>query len=329
MCFVSRLLLAAILAMPARIVCAQDGDLGANGVVTPQAQAACEKAYADLPPSIKNSTVDLTHPDDLSNYEKQLTRYDQACMRKWSTLRPETRMVVESITGFFFLRNGEKSEAACSGFRISEKLVATAAHCLWWRGAQIDVTKLSFRLLSAPDREFQPQGVEETREVDDERSLTDSDDVALLRIDTSDIQLNAPPGFFRGQLPYREYLLFPGFNTYDFVARKADPIGDWTKSLRADKGRSCFRTESGLNDGLRHCVLNACQTIEAMSGAPIFAFDFQKKSLFVGGMHLRAGLLDENPQVRASRECGSSEEFNVGITLPRSFLNHVATSEGR
>ena len=251
-------------------------------------------------------------------------------MRGWGVLRPETRKVVENIAGFFFLKSGrEKADIICAGFRISEKLVATAAHCLWWRSARIDVTKLSFRLLSAPDREFRPLGIEETLEVDDERSLKDSDDFALLRIDTSDVQFNVSPGLFRDQLPYREYLLFPGFNIYNFLLTKADPIGDWTKSLRADKGRSCFRAEVNPSEGSRHCVLNACQTIETMSGAPIFAFDFAKKTLFVGGMHLRAGLLDEDPQVRANRECGSSDAFNVGITLPRSVLNHVATAESR
>ncbi|WP_038974517.1 trypsin-like serine peptidase [Bradyrhizobium genomosp. III] len=328
MSIASRLLLIAILMTPVRAICAEDSDFGANGVLTQQAQAACERAYAGLPPSIKNSTIDLSRPEDLADYEQQLSRYDQACMRTWEVLRPETRQVVENIAGFFFLRNGRKADIICAGFRISEQLVATAAHCLWWRSAQIDVTKLSFRLLSVPDREFRPQGIEEAHEVDDERSLRDADDFALLRIDTSDVQFNVSVDFFRDQLPYREYLLFPGFNIYDFLARKADPISDWKKSLRMDKGRSCFRAEVGPN-GLRHCVLNACQTIEAMSGAPIFAFDFRKKMLFVGGMHLRAGLLDEDPQVRANRECGSVDVFNVGITLPRSVLNHVATAENR
>jgi hypothetical protein len=132
---------------------------------------------------------------------------------------------------------------------------------------------------------------------------------------------------FREQLPYREYLLLPAFNIYDFITRKSDPLSDWTKSLRTDKSRSCFRAEPIKDSSLRHCVLDACQTIEAMSGAPIFAFDYEKKTLFIGGIHLRAGLLDDDPQVRANRECGSLDKYNIGITLPRSVLSHITTPE--
>lgn len=302
---------------------AEDSDLSPNGILTLEAQAVCDAAYAELPPAIKTSQVDLTQAEQLSMYETKLRKYDQACMRPWQKLRQETRAIIENIAGFFFLKNGEKAEIVCGGFRVTETLVATAAHCLWWKGAQIDVTRLTFKLLSMPEMEFQPSNVEEMVQIEDERTLKDSEDFALLRIATAAIPLTSPSDFFRAQLPYKEYLLFPSFNIYDFLARKANTTGDWTKSLRSDKGRSCFRADLNAGTNSPHCIFNACQTIEAMSGAPILAYDFKKQTLFIGGIHLRAGLLDEDPQVRASRECGSLDSFNVGITLPVSVLNHA------
>lgn len=304
---------------------AEDSDLSPNGVLTLEAQAVCDRAYAELPQAIKKSLVDLTQPDQLSIYEAKLRNYDQACMRPWEKLRQETRATIENVAGFLFFKNGEKAEIICAGFRVTDNLVATAAHCLWWKGAQIDVTRLTFKLLSVPKQEFKPSGVEEMVQIDDERMLRDSEDFALIRIDTAAIPLTSLPNFFRDHLPYKEYLLFPSFNIYDFLARKTDATGDWTKSLRSDKGRSCFRADlTDTVSGSPHCIFNACQTIEAMSGAPILAYDFKKQTLFIGGIHLRAGLLDEDPQVRASRECGSLDAFNVGITLPNTVLNHAS-----
>jgi trypsin len=135
-----------------------------------------------------------------------LQAYDEFCLERWESLRPKTREVVKDIVGFFFLEQSGSTDLTCAGFRISEQYVVTAAHCLWWRGAQIDPARLTFRLLSAPQLNFRPTALEYPRDIDDERLLSDRDDFAVLKIETHLIPLSLPINFFREQLPFTEYL---------------------------------------------------------------------------------------------------------------------------
>jgi len=296
------------------------------GVVSPERQRSCAKAFNDLPSSFRDSIIDLTDRDEISRSAPYLQAYDEFCLERWEGLRPKTREVLKDIAGFFFLEQSGSTDLICAGFRISEKYVVTAAHCLWWRGAQIDPTRLTFRLLSAPQLDFRPTALENSRDLDDERLLSDREDFAVLRIETHSIPLSPPATFFREQLPFTEYLLIPGVNLYDYWLRNANVSGDWLKSVRVNKGRSCFRhqVDNLERDVSARCVFDICQTLEAMSGAAIFGYDHTRQMVYVGGIHLRAGLLGNDPVVRSHRECGQQESFNVGITLPKEIVDLAA-----
>jgi hypothetical protein len=293
------------------------------GVVSEERQASCAKAYANLPTEIKTSQVDLADKDVLTNFGSQLRAYDDACLEHLSGLKDETVASLKAVLGFFFLTQGASTDLVCAGFRITDRLVATAAHCLWWRGAQIDPSRLQFRLLSKPERSFQPTGGTQLADIEDERLLSDQQDFAVLIVDTSVVALDVPMNFYREQLPYQDggYLLIPGLNVFDYLANASDLPNRLVNSVRVSKGRSCFRHQvDALGSAADHCVFSICQTLKAMSGAPIFGYDAAQHTIYVGGLHLRDGLLADDPLIRSSRECGIQPAYNVGITLPKAIV---------
>ncbi len=300
------------------------------GVVSSERQASCAHAFNDLPTAFRDSIVDFADKEEIAKAATKLKAYDEYCLERWESLRPKTREALGGIVGFFFIDQPGSADLMCAGFRISETRVVTAAHCLWWRGAQIDPKRLSFRLIADPGVSFTPTLLENRRDIDDERLLADHEDFAVLRIETHAVPLNVPSNFFRDQLPFTQYLLVPGINIYDYWLRNGNVSGDWLESVRVNKGRSCFRHQVDDLEQVAsaRCVFDICQTLEAMSGAPIFGYDYTHRMIFIGGIHLRAGLLGADPVVRSHRECGEQKAFNVGVTLPDAILE-LATQPGK
>jgi hypothetical protein len=296
------------------------------GVVSEERQAKCAKAFSDLPTEIKTSQIDLSDKELLTSLAPQLHEYDDACLERLDGLRDQTIASLKKVLGFLFLTQGMSTEIICAGFRITDHLIATAAHCLWWRGAQIDPSRLQFQLLAAPERSFQPTRSALQPDVDDEHAISDQQDFAVLKVDTSGLALDIPANFFRDQLPYSDggYLLIPGINVFDYLAHPSGWPGHWVDSVRVSKGRSCFRHRVDTSGGgADHCVFSICQTLEAMSGAPIFGYDSARQSVYIGGLHLRDGLLSDDPLVQSKRECGIQPSYNVGITLPKAVVDLI------
>jgi V8-like Glu-specific endopeptidase len=294
------------------------------GMVSEERQAQCAKAVEDLPPEVKIRRIELFDKRLLEQLAPQLQEYDDNCFETLDGLKDETITTLREVVGFLFITQGARTDIVCAAFRITDHLIATAAHCLWWRDAQIDPSRLQFRLMSQPTRSFQPTSSLQKPNIHDEHDLSDQQDFAVLKVDTSAIGLHIPSNFFREQLPYGDagYLLIPGINVFDYLAHPSDASSHWVDSVRVSKARSCFRHYvDTLGGNADHCVFSVCQTLEAMSGAPIFGYDTVQQSVFIGGLHLRDGLLSDDPLVRANRECGVQPSYNVGITLPKAVVN--------
>jgi len=269
------------------------------GPRTEERTEECRKALAALPPEVFTSEADVTNLDLFRQYAAALLAYDRACLYPWKTLRPQTREVADTLVGFLFLEQGGTGELVCAAFRLSPKRVATAAHCLYVRGAPgalIDPHSLSFRLISKPDHPFPVRGLDESLQLPAESQLSDSKDIVVLLVDTSRVPLRSYPNLFRSHLPYHDYLLIPGLDTYSYWFRQGENISKWIEAVKVDKGGSCFRIPSAeLAVAIpSFCVVTMCQTVAAMSGAPIFGYDHIKHQIFIGGIHLRSGGLSDS-----------------------------------
>ena len=290
---------------------------GHFGATTPTERQACEKAYEELPADVAKSVLHSGYPNDFLQYKVQLLAYDRACYKPWNTLRPETRAAVGNMVGFFFLLKDGVRLPVCAGFRISTALVVTARHCLYSQNIRLDPTSYEFRLLAAPSRAFHPTGYQSLPADGSQGPLTDLSDYLVLKVSTTVVPFNSGQVALRGDLPYREFLLIPGISVYSYWFRQKMQIESWPDAVRIDKSPSCARFLYPMNMGTaaarRSCILTQCQTLQAMSGAPIVGYDPNTKQLLVGGIHLRSG-----PEPRP--ECGDQTGFNVGITLPAEIL---------
>ncbi len=292
---------------------------GHFGAATPAERLACQKAYSALPPAVTRSLLDSGNPNDFLPYKYKLLAYDRACFKHWDTLRPQTRSAVGNIAGFYFVKEQGALHPICAGFRLSTSLVATARHCLYWRGVRLDPTELEFRLLAAPLHAFRPTGTTTPLGDVPESTIGDWSDFVVFKVDTSAVGYQADQVALRPDVPDREFLLIPGISVYSYWFRQKMHIESWPAAVRVDKSLSCVRFPmiSGTPKERRRCVITQCQTLQAMSGAPIIGRDLDTQQLIVGGIHLRGGVIpDQSPQ----RECGEQPGFNVGVTLPEEAL---------
>src|SRR5581483_1998749 len=289
------------------------------GATTAAERQACEKAYEALPATVTQSVLHSGNPNDFLPYKTRLLAYDRACYKPWDTLRPQTRAAVGNMVGFFFLKEDGAWNPVGAGFRISTALVVTARHCLYaaerMGAILIDPTQYEFRLLAAPARAFHSTGSQSPHTSQD--PLTDSSDYLVLKVDTTTVPFNSRQVVLRSDVPYREILLIPGISVYSYWFRQKMRIESWPAAVRIDKSPSCTRFPFPMTEGtpaeIRRCILTQCQTLQAMSGAPIVGYDPATQQLLVGGIHLRSG-----PEPRP--ECGNQQGFNVGVTLPAEIL---------
>jgi hypothetical protein len=272
-----------------------------------------------LPESIKEGILDSGSSNDFVPYKLQLLAYDDACFEGLDTLRPQTLAVLGNVIGFVFLRGEADLSPVCAAFRLSTQYVATAKHCLFWRELKIDPGRLEFRLLAAPRLSFHLVAAHNATTLASKAPRTDQEDYEILQIDTRVVPFKRQLLELRTNVPYKDYLLIPAFSTYAFWFKLNNNIDKWPAALRVDKSPSCvrFQLAEGPQEVRDRCILTQCQTLQSMSGSPIFGYDHVAQKLFIGGIHLRGGLLSQSSP---GRECGNHPGFNVGVTLPHALI---------
>lgn len=294
------------------------------GVMSVEERDACAAAYAALPIELRDQLQ--TAGSELTRRGKQeLKAYDRACLRHWNSLRPQTRTVVGDIAGALFHRSKHGMALQCAAFRISEQFVVTAAHCLLDGLTELDPTAFEFRLFSKPLKKFLPKRASFAEENPTEDKLTDANDYVILEVDTSSAPFRQKQTLFRPELPYQEYLVIPAVSMFSHDSSTLTST-NWFEAVRVDKGRSCFRHRIDKGgESTSHCIFTRCQTSRAMSGAPIFIYDANQRTVYVGGMHIRSGLRPYPPS-SSQRECDAHQDFNVGITLSPRIIEVAGQS---
>jgi hypothetical protein len=264
-----------------------------------------------------------------------LANYLDSCYTKVQDpyLASSTITLIQQVSGVLIDRTGTP---ICSAFRISERSIVTARHCVWIKpNTEENVEHLKFSLLAdprtwfavkdAPNPDVPHRGVSES---DDDRT-----DYWLLESDTHAVPLTVRPDTYTNKLPDPEvttvsspwggnkriWLRIPAFKQYACMLRSLEQNNQavcesadyWSDSFRIDMGCQLDVSSSAKAPG---CIVERCQTLGAMSGAAIYAHDFRENRWKVVGIHLRGGA---RPY---SEGCPDIKSENMGILLPKPIL---------
>lgn len=278
-----------------------------------QREMACRVAAANLVNLARaRGPLEQLSDNQLRDIQPDIDFYDETCLSRRDELRFCTRRAIDMTVGFFFFRRAGKSDVICAGFRIDTHHVVTAAHCLWIGSNRLDPRSLKFSLIGAPRLEFTPNRIFRAPDISGSTELTDSGDIAVIEIDTESVPMLQGLVKYSTSLASNEHLMVPGVNllVYRLVVHRDTRF--WERALRVDKSDSCVRdpTRGTVAPSQTSCIYDRCQTLEAMSGAPIFVI--KDKQIYIAGIHLRSG-----QHAELGRECGSKPGFNVGVTLPK------------
>lgn len=278
-----------------------------------QRKMACQVAVAKLV-DLASARGPLEELSDgqLRDIQPDLDLYDEACLSRRDELRLCTRRAIDTTVGFFFFRQAGKTDVVCGGFRTDTHHVVTAAHCLWIGRSRLDPKSLTFSLIGAPRLKFTPNRISRAPAVNGSSKLSDSGDIAVVEIDTTAVPMQQGLVKYSTSLAPNEHLMVPGVNllAYRLVVHRDTRY--WEHALRVDRSDSCVRDSAKRNvaSSQTSCIYDRCQTLEAMSGAPIFVI--KEEQIYIAGIHLRSGRYAE-----PARECGSEPGFNIGVTLPK------------
>jgi hypothetical protein len=276
-------------------------------------EVSCNRSFSALPIEAKRSSGNAMIKSKLVPYKAALLKYDQSCFKQWRALKEQTQILVKQIFGILLIRYQGTDNISCAAFRLNQRIVLTAAHCLWNAGSKIDVSAITFRLLASPARKFPVSKLTYEPNVNSEDNLTDGGDYMLLSIDTSTVPFDEKISF-ANSIPFGEQILIPGVSLFDFWFRQGANINAWERSVHVNRSRSCFRVPMSVNYK-KYCVITTCQTLEGMSGAPIIGYDKKSSRAFIGGVHIRSGEFSAEDGSE-NRECGQHRGLNIGIALP-------------
>ncbi|MEL6736965.1 MAG: trypsin-like serine protease, partial [Pseudomonadota bacterium] len=245
---------------------------------------------------------------------------------KWSDNIPDEHAYLRPGIGFLF-RNGRGP--MCTAFCIADRVIATAAHCLYRRGYDNRADQQSRMSLRLPRQDgpgeywaragvsrISPREIEwynlsgdyqRPRQID---ASTFNNDWALARIDTPICQNHALPvahGPERGDIKYIGDLFMIGQHNQ----RVRNKLWWSTCSLLKTERRAVGR-RADYYQGLDNLFLHNCDGAPGSSGSPIFA-DFNGTTKVIGVHVGRSRLRKEIP--------GELRSVGIANTLPLDAFN--------
>ena len=292
---------------------------------------SCAAAAIRLPCAIRRGEVsDSDFPDFVKAHRDEFKNYDKACFHKWQDLLPRTRDFLDNIYGGLFIKTANGFQFLCSAFRVSERWLITARHCIYGPShSKVSLDKLYFRLIGVPTIDVLISGDSRNAKLTVKDDVAnDFDDYWYLSLKESPAPFRLTPSDYRENTERERQLLFSGINRAAYVLDDDEDAVRWTDAFRFTRvfGAQWLKQlphppPSTIAD--ERCIYHAAPTYAGMSGSPVIASDAFSATgkLYVVGIHLRSGFTSAPYLFDA--DCGSFPSLNVALSLPSDLILRI------
>jgi len=299
----------------------------------------CREAFCSLPEKERLGATPAAN--DVRENESAFKNFLEACYSKIdgngngvAGLQPDTKAFVLQTYGALFKRDADKIEFQCSGFRLTDRIIVTARHCIYDNpNYQPYPQQFIFRSLAAPSVDVPIVG-EIPNEADTARNkiANDFDDYWYLL--TEKVPFTLSSSSFRGDYPRQMRMVVGGVNLLAYILFSNMDPARWASAYRFSITTgaqwlpwSLLPTPPSTDSAKARCIYHKASSFAGMSGAPIIGEEHTtptERQLFVFGMHLRTGVPDNTYLLES--DCGAYPGFNVALALPKNALNKTAPS---
>jgi len=251
--------------------------------------------------------------DSLSN-----KNFADVCMASYQNLPIVFKDKLKSSIGVLANKTNDKINPFCTAFRVNKDTLITARHCITLKDEQtpFDQERTKFYLYGQPDNGFTITNIIENEfyQNKDNRAYnptTDFYDYVYLKIDGTDLVDNTSFSPIDKIMHANIYdrLIIIGFNTNTSIYNRDESPSyknSWIENMKWDDSPLCrvIRLEG-------KCMFYTCQTSQAMSGSPVFAYSNDPLKFSFLGIH--TGGFQSNGSNSCTMPSGLYSSPNKGI----------------